>query len=173
VYYDFQVHKVYMWNDPLTDAIDTLDFNQSLLINDGPLGIGAWYVNNVNSPSIANFKGRIDDVRISGRKDDIFPQATALKDLQMENITTFELKQNYPNPFNPKTKISFYLPNSGFVSLKIYDSQGKEVKTILDHNMSVGNHQYTWDAAGHASGIYYYRLKSGSFLQTKKMVYMK
>jgi len=173
VYYDFQAHKVYMWNDPLTDAVDTLDFDQSFFANDGPLGIGAWYVNDVSNPSDFNFKGRMDDVRISGRKDDIIPKLTALKGLEMKIITSFEVKQNYPNPFNPKTLISFYLPQSEYVSLKIYDNQGREVITLLQQTLSVGDHQFTWDANQYASGVYYYQLVSANFIRTKKMLLLK
>lgn len=173
VFYDFAAHKVYMWNDPFTDAADTLDFDQSFFANDGPLGIGAWYVNNEAGPSAFNFKGRIDDVRISGRLEDIFPQVTAIKYTDRLLMASFQLKQNYPNPFNPETSITFDMPRAGYVSLKIYDNQGRLIETILDRNVAEGAHQYTWRASQYASGVYYYQLKSAQITQTKKMLLIK
>jgi len=174
VYYDFSAQKVYMWNDPSSDAVDSLDFNHSYFANDGPLGIGAWYANDENNPAVASFKGRIDDVRISGHLDDIFPkQLTGLKGFQISEITSFQLRQNYPNPFNPRTIISFYLPRLTNVSLKIYDNQGRMVESLLDQQLMKGTHESKWDGSPYASGIYYYQLKAAHFTQTKKMIYMK
>lgn len=173
VYYDFSAHIVYMWNDPLSDAVDSLDFNQSFFANNGPLAIGSWFVDIEETPSTANFKGRIDDVRISSEIGDIIPQVTALNDFKMNTVTNFQLKQNYPNPFNPTTKISFYLAQPEYVSLKIYDNQGKHIKTLLEKSFPQGNHHVDWDGENHASGIYYYQLKSVGFTQTKKMLYIK
>ena len=173
-YYDFGEQKVYMWDNPLTDAVDTIDFAQSFSPNDGPLAIGARYVDIVSTPSKNNFKGRIDDVRISGRMADIIPEEVdALKYLEMNTITSFQLRQNFPNPFNPRTLISFFLPQAQYVSLEIYDNRGKLVSTILEQNLSQGDHQIIWDGYQYASGIYYYQLKSAHFTQTKKMIYLK
>lgn len=173
-YYDFSAHKVYMWNDPLANAVDTLDFEQSFFANDGPLGIGAWYADNEESPSVANFKGRIDDVRISGQKEDILPDAvTSLKYFEKNKITSFLLKQNYPNPFNPQTVISFYMAKAGNITLKIYDNGGRVVQTILKQHMTAGDHKLTWNADSRASGIYYYQLTKDEFTQTKKMLFIK
>jgi len=173
-YYDFAAHKVYMWNDPSKDPVDTLEFNQSFFANDGPLGIGAWSTTNEDNPSTAGLKGRIDDVRISGRKEDILPESvTALKYQEMNKISSFHLKQNYPNPFNPKTVIAFNLSQTAYVSLKVYDSQGRMVDIIVDQKIAGGNHQYTWNAERYASGVYFYQLKSTDFTQTKKMLLMK
>jgi hypothetical protein len=87
--------------------------------------------------------------------------------------SNFELTQNYPNPFNPSTTIRYSLPKSGMVSLKIYDILGKEVKTLLNENKEAGYHQITFDAGNLASGIYFYTLKAGNFVSTKKLTLMK
>jgi len=90
----------------------------------------------------------------------------------------FVLDQNYPNPFNPATQIRFGLPEAGNVTLKIYNSVGQLVKTLVNGNMSEGYHQVNWDATNSSgsklsSGIYFYTLTSGSFIESKKMILMK
>jgi hypothetical protein len=85
----------------------------------------------------------------------------------------FNLLQNYPNPFNPSTTIEFTLPKSEFVELKIYNIIGKEVANLVSVQLNVGNHSYTWDATGFASGVYYYRIKAGNLVETCKMIYLK
>jgi len=69
----------------------------------------------------------------------------------------FSLAQNYPNPFNPATHIDFRLPVSGFVTLKIYNLVGQEVKTLVNQVLQPGNYSYAWNASGFASGVFYYR----------------
>ncbi|MDD5362153.1 MAG: T9SS type A sorting domain-containing protein [Ignavibacteria bacterium] len=85
----------------------------------------------------------------------------------------FSLSQNYPNPFNPSTMISFALPKSGMVTLKIYNSLGKEVETLVNENMAAGNHEITFNASGLTSGIYFYRINANGFTDTKKMMLVK
>ena len=85
----------------------------------------------------------------------------------------FALLQNYPNPFNPSTVISFQLPVSGDVLLKIYDILGNEIATLVDEYKPVGNFEVEFDASRLASGIYFYQLKVGEFIQTRKMLLIK
>ena len=85
----------------------------------------------------------------------------------------YKLSQNYPNPFNPTTKISFSLPKSGFVSLKVYDILGKEVANLVNSNMNVGSYSYEFNASNLTSGIYFYKLESNGFMETKKMMLIK
>jgi hypothetical protein len=85
----------------------------------------------------------------------------------------FKLTQNYPNPFNPSTKIDFSIPSAGQTQLKVYNVLGQEVATLVNENMTVGNHSVTFDASKLASGVYLYKLVSGSFVSTKKMVLLK
>jgi len=86
---------------------------------------------------------------------------------------TFSLKQNYPNPFNPSTNISFSIPSKSFVSLKIYDRFGREVATIFSEEISAGYYTRKWNAANISSGIYFYRLQSGSYTETKKLILLR
>jgi photosystem II stability/assembly factor-like uncharacterized protein len=94
-----------------------------------------------------------------------------------ENETTtvnnFELLQNYPNPFNPKTKIRFRIANFEFVSLKIYDVLGNEIVILVNEEKPVGSYTVEFNASNLPSGVYFYRLRAGSFNQIKKMILIK
>jgi hypothetical protein len=85
----------------------------------------------------------------------------------------FCLYQNYPNPFNPTTTFSFDLPSKSFVTLIIYDLIGNGVATLVSRELSAGNHSRQWNAGGLASGIYFYRIKAGSYIETKKLLLLK
>jgi photosystem II stability/assembly factor-like uncharacterized protein len=86
---------------------------------------------------------------------------------------SFELSQNYPNPFNPSTTIKFGVPNSGNVTLKVYDQLGKEVVTLVNGNKSAGAYEVNFDASSYGSGIYFYKLEADNFTATKKMILVK
>ncbi len=85
----------------------------------------------------------------------------------------YSLYQNYPNPFNPSTTIKFYLPKRDFVKLQVYDLLGKEVATLVDGELNEGVHTVNFNAAGLASGIYFYRFSNSTFTETKKMQLLK
>ena len=85
----------------------------------------------------------------------------------------FFLSQNYPNPFNPETVIDYQLPVAGHVSLKVYDLLGREMATLVDTQLLAGKYKSTWNAAGAGSGIYFYQLRAGDFVQGKKLVLLK
>ncbi len=85
----------------------------------------------------------------------------------------FSLAQNYPNPFNPITMIRYELPERADVTLKVYDVLGREVATLVNAAQGQGSYQVPFNASNLASGIYFYRLKAGSFMQTKKMLLVK
>jgi hypothetical protein len=86
---------------------------------------------------------------------------------------TFQLSQNYPNPFNPSTIISFAVPKKQLVKIVIYDVLGNEVKTVLNDNREAGKYSITVDASTLSSGVYFYRMVSGDFTETRKMVLIK
>ncbi len=85
----------------------------------------------------------------------------------------YNLSQNYPNPFNPTTKIEFAITKQEFVSLKIYDIQGREAAVLVNGNLSSGTYSINWDAAKFQTGVYFYKLVTNSFSDTKKMMLVK
>ncbi len=87
--------------------------------------------------------------------------------------TEFSLSQNYPNPFNPSTKIQYAIGSPQFVSLKVYDVLGNEVATLVNEEKPAGNYEVDFYAAGLPSGIYFYQLRAGKFIQSKKMILIK
>ena len=85
----------------------------------------------------------------------------------------FKLYQNYPNPFNPETNISFDLPKSSHVKLKVFDAIGREITVLVDENLNAGNHIVSWDASKYSSGVYFYELNTDGFRSIKKMILVK
>lgn len=90
-----------------------------------------------------------------------------------EIVNEFVLRQNYPNPFNPSTKISWQIPVSSWQTLKIYDVLGKEVVTLVDEYKAAGRYEVEWNASELPSGVYFYQLQAGEFVQTKKLTLTK
>ena len=88
-------------------------------------------------------------------------------------INNFKLYQNYPNPFNPLTTIKYQIPKESNVKIKVYDVLGKEVSTLLNEKQKAGEHVVEWNAKDFASGIYFYRIRAGEFVSTKKMLLIK
>jgi hypothetical protein len=86
---------------------------------------------------------------------------------------SYALDQNYPNPFNPRTTIAFVLPRDTHVRLRIFDAAGAEVARLIDASMQAGAHRVEFDAAGLASGVYFYRLEVAGFRQARKLVLLK
>jgi len=83
------------------------------------------------------------------------------------------LKQNYPNPFNPSTNILFHVQSKTFVSLKVFDLLGREIATLVSGELSAGDHIQPWNAANISSGVYFYRLQAGAFIETKRLIVLR
>jgi hypothetical protein len=100
-----------------------------------------------------------------------------IEDEENPIATEFKLEQNYPNPFNPTTTLSFVIGHRSFVTLKVYDVLGNEIATLVNEEKPAGEYEVEFSPESSiknpASGIYFYQLKAGSFIQTKKMVYLK
>ncbi|MBE2254730.1 MAG: T9SS type A sorting domain-containing protein [Ignavibacteria bacterium] len=112
-------------------------------------------VSNYN-PNIPNLK----NIRLSDNIENIIPQE-------------YSLYQNFPNPFNPVTTISYQIPTDGIVNLKVYDILGKEVATLVSEMKRAGSYQVVFNGNNLASGIYFYKIKSGNFNQVKRMMLIK
>jgi hypothetical protein len=85
----------------------------------------------------------------------------------------FSLSQNHPNPFNPVTRIEYAVPDVSFVSIKVFDVLGREIITLVNGEKSPGYYNVEWNAENLTSGIYFYRMESGSFTDVKKMIIVK
>jgi hypothetical protein len=85
----------------------------------------------------------------------------------------FSLGQNYPNPFNPTTNIRYDLPKNSFVKLVVFDALGREVSTLVNETLQPGTYSVDWNASEYTSGVYFYRLTTGNFVETKKMLMIK
>lgn len=88
-------------------------------------------------------------------------------------LQEFLLRQNYPNPFNPITNISFYLPQKLWVKLKVFNVLGNEITQLLNEEMESGNNQVVFSGSGLSSGIYFYKLIAGDYVETKKMILIR
>jgi hypothetical protein len=100
------------------------------------------------------------------------PPPIGIKPIGTTIPNNFIVHQNYPNPFNPKTIIKFDLPKDGLVTITIYDILGRVVSSVNEFKKA-GSYQYDFDGSALASGLYFYKVESGSFSETKKMVLIK
>jgi hypothetical protein len=116
----------------------------------------------------------IGPLGISGLQAILVSQiVTGIKDEINNTLTSFELFQNYPNPFNPSTKICWQSPIGSQQTLKIYDILGNGVATLVDQYKPAGKYEVEFDAASLPSGVYFYQLRAGEFVSTKKMILLK
>ena len=142
------------------------------------------------SPHLAPNQGTYDDCYISiasnviGGLSPVYCKAIPFTPNSVDEknkISSFALFQNYPNPFNPSTVISWQLAVGTYVTLKIFDVLGNEIATLINEEQQAGNHSYKFDATNNpqlttntlSSGIYFYQLRAGSFVQTKKFILTK
>ncbi|MBL7075082.1 VCBS repeat-containing protein [candidate division KSB1 bacterium] len=99
--------------------------------------------------------------------------SSVIRNAEATYSNKFELFQNYPNPFNPSTTIKYSLPEPGWVSLKVHNILGEEIAVLVDKRVEAGFHKVEWEATHLASGMYFYRIQAGDFVQTRKMLYLK
>jgi hypothetical protein len=133
----------------------------------------------------ASFIGKMDEFRLykqalsaaqilaTWNQDVACGLVTGLSGNNPQIPLTYSLSQNYPNPFNPVTKISYALPKSGLVTLRVYDILGREVATLVNEVKTAGNFTVDFNASSFSSGAYFYRLESNGFVDTKKMMVIK
>lgn len=134
------------------------------------------------------YKGNLDNIHVFGKaltQDEITDLYQNIKNVAIkdpvgveENLAetipvSFSLSQNYPNPFNPQTKINYALPKAGVVTIKLYDILGKEVGIIENSFKNAGNYSVSFEASHLASGVYIYKMVSGDFSATKKLLLLK
>ena len=135
---------------------------QTVCFNSDSTGFDMWYTAGESAGFVSDIGYAYSDktVSVEDNKLNIMP-------------TEYYLSQNYPNPFNPTTKIKYAIPQSSNVVIKIFDILGNEIQTLVNEEKATGTYELTWYAEGFPSGVYFYRLQAGSFVETKKMVLMK
>jgi uncharacterized delta-60 repeat protein len=137
------------------------------LTNDGWIYVGG----NVNTNENYVEANNVQNVGIFAFAD---PDSITSVDSELDGLVNqFVLEQNYPNPYNPTTTIRYSIPQTDFVSLKVFDIIGNEVATLANEEKTAGNHEVSFNASTLSSGIYFYRLRAGAFVKTKKMIFMK
>ncbi len=146
------------------DSLTILDYpHDDLFIGD--LWTDAYYP--------YSFDGKIDEVRISN----IARYQITITDIEDNNKhilpLSILLEQNYPNPFNPTTTIQYAIPTEGIVTLKVYNILGQEIRTLVNEEKPAGTYEVEFDGTGLASGIYFYKLQAGNFIETKKTLLIK
>lgn len=144
-----------------TDYIDTTDISGYYKISNIPSGKYNILIGHDNYKLLVYNDFLIDNTVSVEEKEDL------------SNPTEFNLEQNYPNPFNPSTKINYQIPESGFVSLKVYNILGNEVMNLVNENKAVGRYTVTFNASSLSSGVYIYAIKVNDFQSVKKMLLMK
>lgn len=158
----------------------------SVTVNEGLLGIltslGGVEVENIQILAVTEYKGLKEYIRKlkllfytpEGRiKEAHSGDNNSLTDESDLSGIRFELKDNYPNPFNPSTTISYVLAKGGFTTLKIYDILGKEVASLVNEKQNAGSYSVQWNASDYSTGVYFYKLQTDGFVQTKRMILTK
>ncbi|QQS35557.1 MAG: M6 family metalloprotease domain-containing protein [Ignavibacteriales bacterium] len=158
-------------------------FNLSLTYNsNGTNPAGGWITNQIGGKifflgfgfeAINNNESTISRTQFLYTILNWFGVPTNVDDNKSLPVSDYTLFQNYPNPFNPTTKISFTLPETNIVSLKVYNILGEQISLISNQERAAGMHSVEFDARSLSSGIYFYRLEAGSFVETKKMLLIK
>jgi hypothetical protein len=174
------------WNGNNATMIPVVGTNMSI---NAPMGTGGGIAGTDGDPSgnvltakcdfaeVIIYNRVVSDserVAVENYLSDKYNIVSGIQDSQKEIIPEqFTLSQNYPNPFNPSTTIHFSVQSPELVTLKVYNILGREVTTLVDEYRQAGNYKTEFNASYLASGVYFYQLKSGSFIQTKKMILLK
>jgi len=184
------------WNQNVIKGLAVDDLNKDGIndivaaYSDGYISVidGVTAADSAVSPqtiSISSFAfGNVDDDEeseacIGGRDSLILLEVRPFTPVENENQgypnipLTCHLAQNYPNPFNATTEIRYALPEDCLVKLEVYDVLGQRVTGLVEQRQTVGYKTIRWDASSLSSGIYFYRLQAGDFVQTKKMILLK
>ncbi|RPH73247.1 T9SS C-terminal target domain-containing protein, partial [bacterium] len=163
----------------LTGGDDNGDFSLNVFVNGNGPDFANWGpVEDLETIPAQAYSTR-DEVKFTSPARSVQyillePGAVSVEnDDHIKNVSQFRLNQNYPNPFNPSTSINYSVPNFGLVTLKIYDLLGNEIASLVNENKEPGEYNIEFDASKLASGAYFYELRSGSNVQSRKMLVLK
>lgn len=145
--------SIYKTNDPVMNGIGTIIYDP---------GLPSEYF--ISSMTAASFRESLHSVTSIDEDKNVNDNSL---------VDNFILFQNYPNPFNPQTKIKYQIPELSFVTIKIYDVLGKEIATLVNEEKTAGVYEIKFDAIALTSGIYFYHLSAGNYVETKKMVILR
>ena len=155
-------------NRPMTNGTITLQFSYTA---PNTAGVDTLLATGLATNSDGTTSG--DDWNWANEKRIIVKSSIGVKNISSQVPDKFELKQNYPNPFNPVTSIRFAIPTKSFVSLKIYDINGKIVQEGISEYLNAGIYEYQFNGNNLSSGIYFYSLVADGMSVTKKMILTK
>lgn len=134
--------------------------------------IGSVYITNNYAQGSLNGSGfKIDGIRIGTSW--ATSVLSSVSQISLEHPQSYSLSQNFPNPFNPSTSIIYAVPQRGNVTLRVFDALGREAGTLVNEVQSPGTYKAEWNGEGLSSGLYYYRLTSGTYSETKRMMLVK
>lgn len=170
-------------------GIGLISFASVTVVNDVLFAIisklpRSYFISSINSGESWEFEFEFNTMAFStlyyngnlftGRSNGIYWLPYTPSNIDDDNVAKdFVLYQNYPNPFNPITNIQFRIPNSEFICLKVYDVIGNEIITLVDEYKSAGSYEVEFSGEGLSSGVYFFRLQTGSYTETKKMVLLR
>ena len=181
-----QVNPIFWYSgDPETDYgwLNIRPWGQRMVVHTGPFSlevnkpitiIVGYTIGQGNSPLNSVTVGKevsafVQQFYQSNFDDNVLP----VEDENNIIVDDFKLFQNYPNPFNPSTKIVYQIPELCFVAIKVFDVLGNEIKTLVNEDKPTGTYEVDWDASRFPSGVYFYQLSVGSFIETKKMILLR
>jgi Secretion system C-terminal sorting domain/Concanavalin A-like lectin/glucanases superfamily len=171
-----------------TVTISLNTFHTATVVYDSSSQMGKWYMDGSLIDSVSFVLQHGDDKNVSTSNfgmgfvfEGIFDNlkiyslsgVTGVEDVSGSVPSSFELTQNYPNPFNPSTVIRYAIGSKQFTTLRVYDVIGNEVATLVNEEKPAGYYEVNFDAGYLPSGIYFYKLQAGNFIQTKKMLLLK
>lgn len=164
----------------LTDTLDNEVYNYPLSVYVN-IPDDWYYVSSEQNGSVDTLtttltdSGRVVLVKVTPDKGYLKLSPLVATDVKNEsnNLLDYHLSQNYPNPFNPNTKISWQTQVTGLQTIKVFDVLGREIVTLINEIKPAGNYEINFDASNLSSGVYYYQLRAGDFIQTRKMILIK
>ena len=167
--------EAYIQNDVLyfSGSVAGVEFSGGELVSD--ISGDDVFVSGNNKSIIYNLSGKLDtdSIQFEQLPDEIIVSDSNGELLDVSILSEFGLADAYPNPFNPSTNINFSIENGSYVSIKVYNMQGREVDSIADSFFESGNYALSWDASEFSSGVYIVKLIAGNLVDSNKIMLIK